>query len=53
MMKMELPRKREGERPKERRFMSVVKGNMKAVSVTGEDVEDGERWKLMIRCGDL
>lgn len=52
-MKMELPRRRERKRPKERRFMSVVKGNMKAVSLTEEDVEDGKRWKLMIRCGDL
>lgn len=40
-------------RPEEkRRFMEMVREDMKVVGVTDEDTEDGKRWKWMIHCGD-
>ncbi|KAF7646842.1 hypothetical protein LDENG_00181660 [Lucifuga dentata] len=51
MLRLELPgRKRRG-RPK-RRFMDVVKEDMKLVGVREEEAEDRVRWRQMIRCGD-
>ncbi|KAF7645083.1 hypothetical protein LDENG_00132800 [Lucifuga dentata] len=38
-------------RPK-RRFMDVVKEDMKLVGVREEEAEDRVRWRQMIRCGD-
>lgn len=32
----------------QRRFMHVVKGDMKMVGVTEEEARDGERWSLLI-----
>ena len=50
MMEMELPRKRRRGRPK-RRFLDVVKEDMKEVGVKEMDIEDREMWRIMIRCG--
>ncbi|KAF7647373.1 hypothetical protein LDENG_00173260 [Lucifuga dentata] len=38
-------------RPK-RRFMDVVKEDMKLVGVREEEAEDRVRWRQMIGCGD-
>ncbi|KAF7649500.1 hypothetical protein LDENG_00140040, partial [Lucifuga dentata] len=43
--------KRPRGRPK-RRFMDVVKEDMKLVGVREEEAEDRVRWRQMIRCGD-
>jgi hypothetical protein len=51
MLNLELPGKRARGRPK-RRFMDVVKEDMKEVGVRGEEAEDKARWRQMIRCGD-
>jgi hypothetical protein len=51
MLNLELPGKRARGRPK-RRFMDVVKEDMKVVGVRGEEAEDKARWRQMIRCGD-
>ena len=45
----ELPGKRRG-RPK-RRFLDVVKEDMKEVGVKEMDIEDRKMWRMMIRCG--
>ena len=37
-------------RPK-RRFLDVVKENMKEVSVKEMDIEDKKKWRMMICCG--
>ena len=50
MMEMELPGKRRRGRPK-RRFLDVVKENMKKISVKEMDIEDRKMWRMMIRCG--
>ena len=50
MMEMELPGKRRTGRPK-RRFLDVVKEDMKEVGVKEIDIEDRKMWKMMIRCG--
>ena len=39
-------------RPK-RRFVDVVKEDMKLAGVREEDVEDRGRWKQMLHCGDF
>lgn len=39
-------------REEKRRFMEMVREDMKVVGVTDEDTEDGKRWKWMIHCGD-
>ena len=49
MMEMELPGKRRG-RPK-RRFLDVVKEDMKEVGVKVMDIEDRKMWRIIIRCG--
>ena len=49
MMEMELLGKRRG-RPK-RRFLDVVKEDMKEVGVKEMDIEDRKMWRMMIRCG--
>ena len=51
MMRLELTDRRPRGRP-ERRFMNVLKENMKLVGVGEEDVEDRVRWRWMIRCSD-
>ncbi|KAF7651093.1 hypothetical protein LDENG_00116160 [Lucifuga dentata] len=51
MLRLELPGRRPRGRPK-RRFMDVVKEDMKLVGVREEEAEDRVRWKQMIRCGD-
>ena len=51
MLRLELPGKRPRGRPK-RRFMDVVKEDMKVVGVREEDAKDRVRWRQMIRCGD-
>ena len=50
MMEMELPGKRKRGRPK-RRFLDVVKEDMKEVGVKEMDIEDRKMWRMMIRCG--
>ena len=52
MMEMELPRKRRRRRPK-RRFLDVVKEDMKEVGVKEMDIENRKMWRMMIRCGHL
>ena len=51
MLSFELPGRRPRGRPK-RRFMDVVKVDMKVVGVREEDAEDRVRWRSLIRCGD-
>ncbi|KAK2875054.1 hypothetical protein Q8A73_024333, partial [Channa argus] len=51
MLRLELPGRRSRGRPK-RRFMDVVREDMKLVGVREEDAEDRVRWRHMIRCGD-
>ena len=50
MMRLERPGRRSRGRPK-RRFMDVVKEDMKLVGVREEDAEDRVRWRQMICCG--
>ena len=50
MMEMELPGKRRRGKPK-RRFLDVVKEDMKEVGVKEMDIEDRKMWRRMIRCG--
>jgi hypothetical protein len=50
-MRMELPGKRKRGRPK-RRFMDVVKEDMKAIGVAEKDTLDRVKWRNRIRCGD-
>ena len=50
MMEMELPGKRKRGRPK-RRFLDVVKEDMKEVGAKEMDIEDRKMWRMMIRCG--
>ena len=50
MMEMELPGKRRRGRPK-RRFLDVVKEDMKEVGVREMDIEDRKMWRMMICCG--
>ena len=50
MMEMELPGKRRRGRPK-RRFLDVVKEDMKEVGMKEMDIEDRKMWRMMIRCG--
>ena len=50
MMEMKLPGKRRRGRPK-RRFLDVVKENMREVGAKEMDVEDRKMWRMMIRCG--
>ena len=50
MMEMELPEKRRRGRPK-RRFLDVVKEDMKELGVKEMDIEDRKLWRMMIRCG--
>ena len=52
MMEMELPGKRRRGRPK-RRFLDVVKEDMREVGAKETDVEDRKIWRMMIRCGYL
>ena len=49
MMEMELPGKRKRGRPK-RRFLDVVKEDMREVGAKVTDVEDRKMWRMMIRC---
>ncbi|KAK2880212.1 hypothetical protein Q8A73_022910 [Channa argus] len=51
MLRLELPGRRSRGRPK-RRFMDVVREDMKLFGVSVEDAEDRVRWRHMIRCGD-
>ena len=51
MLELELPGKRSRGRPK-RRFMDVVREDIKVVGVRGEDTENRVRWRKLIRCGD-
>ncbi|KAK2899617.1 hypothetical protein Q8A73_012746 [Channa argus] len=51
MLRLELPGRRSRGRSK-RRFMDVVREDMKLVGVSEEDAEDRVRWRHMIRCGD-
>ena len=50
MMEMELLGKRKRGRPK-RRFLDVVKEDMREIGAKETDVEDRTIWKKMIRCG--
>ncbi|MCJ8739624.1 hypothetical protein PDJAM_G00049180 [Pangasius djambal] len=36
-----------------RRYMDVINEDMKLVGASVEDAEDRDRWRVMIRCGDL
>lgn len=51
MLSFELPGRRPRGRPR-RRFMDVVKEDMKVVGAREEDAEDRVRWRQLIRCGD-
>ena len=48
---MELPGRRKRGRPK-RRYMDVVKEDMRIAAVTDDAVGDREKWKKRIRCGN-
>ena len=50
MMEMELPGKRRRRRPK-RRFLDVVKKDMKEIGVKEMDIEDRKMWRMMKHCG--
>ena len=50
MMEMELLGKRRRGRPK-RRFLDVIKEDMKEVGVKEMDIEDRKMWRMMIHCG--
>ena len=50
MMEMELPGKRRRGRPK-RRFLDVVKEDIKEVGAKETDIEDRKMWRMMICCG--
>ena len=50
IMEMELPGKRRRGRPK-RRFLDVVKEDMREIGTKETDVEDRKMWRMMIRCG--
>ena len=50
MMEMELPGKRKRRRPK-RRFLDVVKEDMKEVGAKEINIEDRKMWRMMICCG--
>ena len=50
MMEMELPGKRKRRRPK-KRFLDVVKEDMKEVGAKEIDIEDRKMWRMMICCG--
>ena len=49
MMEMELPGKRKRGRPK-RRFLDVVKEDIREVGAKETDVEDRTVWRKIIRC---
>ena len=51
MMRLELPSRRPGRRPK-RRFMDAVTEDMKLVGVRKKEADDRVRWRQMIHCGD-
>ena len=50
MMEMELPGKRKRGRPK-RRFLDIVKEDMREVGAKETDVEYRKVWRMIIRCG--
>ena len=50
MMEMELPGKRKRGRPK-RKFLDVVKEDMKEVGAKETDIEDRKMWRMMIGYG--
>ena len=50
MMEMELPGKRKRKRSK-RRFLDVVKEDMREVGAKETDIEDRKIWRMMIHCG--
>ena len=50
-MKMNLSNKKKRRRPK-RKFMKIVKDNLKVVGLIEEDVVNRERWKRIICCDD-
>ena len=50
MIEMELPGKRKRGRPK-RRFLNLVKEDMREVGAKETDVEDRTVWRQIIRCG--
>ena len=52
VLTMELPGKRRRGR-QNRRFMDVIKDDMKVVGAMEEEVHDREEWRKKIRCGDL
>ena len=47
---MSVPNKKKRGRPK-RRFMDVIKENMKVAVVNEEDTIDREKWRKMTCCG--
>ena len=51
MLGMEIPGRRKRGRPK-RRFMDVVREDMRVVGVTEEEAEVREVWRQRIRCGN-
>ena len=51
MIDMELPGKRKRWRPK-RRYMDVVKEDMRALGLTRDDAGNREIWRKAVRCGD-
>ncbi|KAK3530942.1 hypothetical protein QTP70_006501 [Hemibagrus guttatus] len=52
MLDMKLPGRRQRGRPK-RRYMNGINEDRKLVGASVEDAEDRDRWREMIRCGDL
>ena len=50
MIEMELPGKRKRGRPK-RRFLNLMKEDMREVDAKETDVEDRTVWRKMICCG--
>ena len=50
IIEMELPGKRRRGRPK-KRFLNILKEDMREVDAKETDVEDRKVWRMMIRCG--
>lgn len=52
MLRIELPGKRKGERPK-KKFLDVVRQDMQVDGMKEEDAGDRKKWKRVIGCGGL
>ena len=51
MLRLEVPGKRRNGRPK-RKFIDVVRDNLRAIGVTKQNARDGVKWRKVFCCGD-